>query len=105
MTENKDERVIAEIPIPGRSAGPIIQDIKTKQAVKRTINATFTVSTGIVDFTYLTGLKASGMDYIDDVSGIPSGTENTNFWKTGFSHSLDLKQGKYNISVTYVEDN
>ena len=105
MTENKDERVIAEIPIPGRSAGPIIQDIKTKQAVKRTINATFTVSTGIVDFTYLTGLKASGMDYIDDVSGIPSGTENTNFWKTGFSHSLDLKQGKYNISVAYVEDN
>jgi len=105
MTENRDERVIAEIAVPGRSSGPIIQDIKTKQSVKRTINANFVLGSGITDFTYMPGLKASGLDYIADVAGIPSGSENTNFWKTSFSHNLDLKQGKYNITVSYVEDN
>lgn len=105
MSSNEDERVIAEIAIPGRALGPIIQDIQTKQSVKRSINAIFSIATGITTFSSMPGLKTSGLNYIESVNGIPAGTENSSFWKTSFSHNLDLKQGKYSISVTYVEDN
>ena len=105
MSKNEDERVVAEVGIPGRAAGPLIQDIKTIQSVKRTISANFVLASGFSSFSHLPGLKASGFTFLSGVSALPTGTENTSFWKTGFSHTMDISGGKYSMNINYVEDN
>lgn len=103
VTKNEDERIVAEVGIPGRAAGPIIQDIKTKQSQKRSINASFITSSGNVGFGIMAGLKSSGMSYLAGISATPTGTQNTQYWMTGFSHNYDISNGKYSMDINYTE--
>jgi hypothetical protein len=103
MSKNNNERIIAEIGIPGRTAGPIIQDIKTKQAKKRSVNASFLLGVSGYDFSIIEDLRSSGLTYLNDIKATPTGTENTHFWMTGFSHNLDISNGKYSIDANYTE--
>ena len=103
VTKNEDERVVAEVGIPGRASGPIIQDIKTKQSQKRSVNASFITSSGNVGFGAMAGLKSSGMTYLANISATPTGTQNTQYWMTGFSHNYDISNGKYSMDINYTE--
>lgn len=103
VNKNEDERVVAEIGIPGRAAGPIIQDIKTKQTQKRSVNANFSTVTGYTSFNIMPGLKLSGLNYLENIKATPTGTDNINYWMTGFSHNLDISNGKYSMDINYTE--
>jgi hypothetical protein len=103
VAKNQNERVVAEIGIPGRAAGPIIQDIKTKQTQKRSVNASFLLSASGANFSIMEALRGSGIGYLSAIGAIPTGTENTQFWQTGFSHNLDISNGKYSIDANFTE--
>lgn len=104
VTKNEDERVIAEIPIPGRSGGPVIQDIKTRQTNKKSVSANFILTNKTSTFNIMPDLKVSGIQFLSDIGAISTGvSENTNFWKTGFSHNLDIIGGRYTMNFNYVE--
>jgi hypothetical protein len=103
MSQNVDERVIAEVPVPGRTSGPVIQDIKTKQTIKRNVNANFTLSQSGSSFTLMSGYKASGLTFLGNLGAIPGGSNNTDYWQTSFSHSLDIIGGRYSMNIGYVE--
>lgn len=103
VAKNQNERVVAEIGIPGRAAGPIIQDIKTKQTQKRSVNASFLLSASGANFSIMEALRGSGIGYLSAIGAIPTGTENTQFWQTGFSHNLDISNGRYSIDANFTE--
>lgn len=103
VSKNSEERVIAEVPIPGRTNGPIIQDIKTKQTKKRSVTANFTLSSSGANFIQMDDYKTSGTSFLTSLGAVPSGTENIHHWKTSFSHNLDIIGGRYSMNIGYVE--
>jgi hypothetical protein len=103
MSQNNEERVIAEVQVPGRSDGPVIQDIKTKQTKKRNVSANFILSQSGSTFDIMPGLKSSGMTFLGNLGATPTGTGNADYWQTSFSHNLDIVGGRYSINVGYVE--
>lgn len=103
VTQNNEERVIAEVSVPGRAAGPVIQDIKTKQSVKRNVAANFTLSQSGSTFLEMPGLKSSGLTFLGNLGALPAGTGNSDYWQTSFSHNLDIVGGRYSMNIGYVE--
>ena len=103
VSKNIDERVIAEIAIPGRVEGPIIQDIVTRQTKKRSVSANFILSSSGTTFELMNGYKTSGFVFLGALGAIPTGTANSDHWQTSFSHNLDIIAGKYSMNIGYVE--
>lgn len=103
VSKNIDERVIAEIAIPGRVEGPIIQDIVTRQTKKRSVTANFILSSSGTTFDLMNGYKTSGFVFLGALGAVPTGTGNSDYWQTSFSHNLDIIAGKYSMNIGYVE--
>jgi len=103
VSKNIDERVIAEIAIPGRAEGPIIQDIVTRQTKKRSVTANFILSSSGTTFDLMNGYKTSGFIFLGTLGATPTGTGNSDYWQTSFSHNLDIIAGKYSMNIGYVE--
>jgi hypothetical protein len=103
VTENRKENVIAEIPIPGRAIGPIIQDIKTTNTVKRTLSANFVVSTGVYGlYDKISAYRAGAVTTLQDLKVFPTGTQSTHYFISSFNESLDVSKGNYGMNVTFV---
>ena len=103
VTENRKENVIAEIPIPGRAIGPIIQDIKTTNTVKRTLSANFVVSTGVYGlYDKISAYRSGAVTTLQDLKVFPTGTQGTDHWVSSFNESLDVSKGNYGMNITFV---
>ena len=104
VSENRRENVIAEIPIPGKSTGPVIQDINTTNTVKRNINANFTIATGLAGvYANIDDYRSSARDFLKTTLGIyPTGTQGTHFWISNFSESVDVSKGTYVFNATVL---
>ena len=104
VSENRRENVIAEIPIPGKSTGPVIQDINTTNTVKRNITANFVLGTGNYgDYTKIGDFRASAKSFLVTTVGVyPPGTQGTDFWVSSFNESLDVSKGTYVFNTTLV---
>lgn len=103
VSETRKENVIAEIPIPGRSTGPIIQNINTTNTVKRTINSSFVLKSGVDgDFSSKATYRSNAKSIMTTANVWPTGTQGTDFWVTSFAESLDVNRGIYSINATVV---
>lgn len=104
VSENRRENVIAEIPIPGKSTGPVIQDINTTNTVKRNINATFVIGTGTIGvYSKIDDYRSSAKTVLKDTLGIyPTGTQGTHFWISNFSETVDVSKGTYVFNTTVL---
>lgn len=104
VSENRRENVIAEIPIPGKLTGPVIQDINTTNTVKRNINATFVIGTGTIGMYGSIGdYRSSAKDVLKTTLGIyPTGTQGTHYWVSSFNESVDISKGTYVFNTTLI---
>ena len=113
ISENHDEQVIAAIPIPGRSKGPIIQNIGTTTLKVKNINGSFIL--------FPSGSHTAGglglwkMSQIDEIRGevisllsnepynILETGQTSGWWVTSWNDSLDTLKGVYttNMSITF----
>lgn len=107
ITDNFDEQVIAVIPILGRAAGPILQNINTKKETTRQLSIdvvmpTIAFGTGIVDvrtalFANRPTVQVSGIIQAAD----PSGQGFTSY-QVGNSESWTPKTGHYTRQISWV---
>ena len=95
ITENTKENSIVEIPIIGRAAGPVIQNLFTTNTKKTSISASFSLSTNVVRTTP-SELRASAKGVLTGAGIEPSG------FVTSFSDSVDVFNGRYTYNITYV---
>ena len=84
--------------MPGRTAGPVIQDLGTKSvaSVTITIDATVKVNNGTSTVSYDT-LRTKCANQI--IKYVPSSAEL--YWITNDGEGWDPWTGKYNRAVTY----
>ena len=89
---------VAALDVPGRDAGPVIQDLGTKSVASVTIgvDATVKVSGGVSSVTYDTLRSKAALQiqkYIPSAASL--------FWITSDTENWDPWTGKYTRSVTY----
>ena len=104
ITVNTKENSIVEIPIIGRAAGPVIQNLFTTNTKKTSISASFALSTNAVR-TSPSQLRASAKDVLVGAGIQPTGAaaSGTNsYFVTSFSDSVDVFNGRYTYNITYV---
>ena len=103
VSQNTKENFVAEIPVPGRTAGPVIQDIKTTNTTKRNISASFVVGTGTkADFDDVEEYRNSAKTLLTTLNVYPSTTQGESFWVTSFNESLDIFKGTYSFNATIL---
>lgn len=103
VTKNENERLIAEVAVPGRTTGPVIQDITTFQSKKRSVSANFILAESGANFGIMNGLKATGVSFLQSLLAVPTGSDNSDFWLTSFNHNLDIVAGRYSMNFSYTE--
>lgn len=99
ITVNTKENSIVEIPIIGRSAGPVIQNLFTTNTKKTSISASFALSSNAVQSS-TSDLRTSAKGVLVGAGIQPTGT--TNYFVTSFSDSVDVFNGRYTYNITYV---
>jgi len=103
VSQNTKENFVAEIPVPGRTTGPVIQDIKTTNTTKRNISASFVVGTGTkADFDDVEKYRNSAKTLLTTLNVYPSTTQGEGFWVTSFNESLDIFKGTYSFNATIL---
>jgi hypothetical protein len=103
LSQNTKENFVAEIPVPGRTAGPVIQDIKTTNTTKRNISASFVVGTGTkADFDDVEKYRNSAKTLLTTLNVYPNTTQGEGFWVTSFNESLDIFKGTYSFNATIL---
>jgi hypothetical protein len=103
VSQNTKENFVAEIPVPGRTTGPVIQDIKTTNTTKRNISANFVIGTGLkADFQTIGTYRSNAKTVLSAIDVYPTGTQGSNFWLTSFSESLDIFKGTYSFNATIL---
>lgn len=104
IEETWPQDVIAIQIIPGRSSGPIIQNIGTKTEYRRAINVTLTMypkSGGYWNFTDRSTPRDIASGYI--ASGVLDlGVNGSGWFLTGKSENWDWKNGLFSTSVNVV---
>lgn len=109
ITVTNDDRgdVFAMVPVLGRQAGPILQDIGSKTAATRGLNIELVMGPSTIDSSSQASLRASLVDgspinLIGDIvqAVIPTGTQ---VYSSQPQHSWDAKTGRfsYNQNWTY----
>jgi len=114
ISENHDEQVVASIPIPGRTKGPIVQNIGTTKLKVKNVNGSFIL---LPEGDYTTdGLGLWKMSQIDKIRGevidlissepyniLGAGSQGTDWWVTAWNDSMDTLKGVYttNMSITF----
>ena len=97
VLDNYDEDVIAIIPIPGRQAGPIIQDINTKQEKSRslTIELAMPLPSGSISERLTQKPDVSAIsDSVKPTGSIVKQVQNQESW--------DLNNGRYNLNRAWT---
>lgn len=103
VNQNTKENFVAEIPVPGRTTGPVIQDIKTTNTTKRNISANFVIGTGLkADFESISNYRSKAKTLLTTIKVYPTGTQGTDFWLTSFNESLDVFKGTYAFNATIL---
>lgn len=103
VSQNTKENFVAEIPVPGRTTGPVIQDIKTTNTTKRNISANFVIGTGLkAEFSAISDYRDDAKDILGDIGVYPSTAQGTDFWVTSFSETLDIFKGTYAFNATIL---
>jgi hypothetical protein len=101
VSQNTKENFVAEIPVPGRTAGPVIQDIKTTNTTKRNISASFVIGTGTkADFDSVETYRTQAKTVLGTLKVYPTGTQGTHYWLTSFNESVDIFKGTYSFNAT-----
>lgn len=101
VNQNTKENFVAEIPVPGRTTGPVIQDIKTTNTTKRNISASFVIGTGTkADFDSVATYRNNAKTLLSTIKVFPTGTQGTHYWLTSFNESLDIFKGTYSFNAT-----
>jgi len=114
ISENHDEQVIAAIPIPGRSKGPIIQNIGTTKLKVKNINGSFVLfpsgsyPSGGLGLWKMSQIDEIRSEVISLISSEPynilgTGGQTSGWWVTSWSDSLDTLKGVYttNMSIAF----
>jgi hypothetical protein len=101
VSQNTKENFVAEIPVPGRAAGPVIQDIKTTNTTKRNISASFVIGTGTkANFDSVETYRTQAKTVLETLKIYPTGTQGTHYWLTSFNESVDIFKGTYSFNAT-----
>ncbi len=101
VDQNTKENFVAEIPVPGRTTGPVIQDIKTTNTTKRNISASFVIGTGTkANFNSVATYRSNAKTLLTTINVFPTGTQGTHYWLTSFNESLDIFKGTYSFNAT-----
>lgn len=119
MSENNHEKELAVIPVPGRSNGPIIQNLGTQTLRRRTVSAVFSLiasnptpgTNGNWTKNDLNGANGLRQEAIKILNGttqngiyniLPDGVEGTDWWLTSFSDGLDFTNQIYKIDAVFT---
>ena len=114
ISENHDEQVVASIPIPGRTKGPIVQNIGTTKLKVKNVNGSFILfpsgghTTGGLGLWKMSQIDKIRGEVIDLISSEPynilgTGSQGTDWWVTAWNDSMDTLKGVYttNMSITF----
>jgi len=110
VSDKHDNNKIAVIPILGRSDGPIIQNLNTTDAYKRSITGSFILkSTGGPleggapwKFTDLNTIRVAAVDVIQSNPAQLLGGGSDTYYIEDWSDGLDVFSGTYDINLTLV---
>lgn len=97
VLDNNDEDVIAIIPIPGRQAGPIIQDMNTKQEKSRSLTIELVMplpSGSIIDRLSQKPNVSSISDSVKPTGSLVKQVQNQESW--------DINNGRYNLNRSWT---
>ena len=114
ITQNTAVQTIAAIPILGRTNGPIIQNINTPSSRTVSVSANFvlrtngkytTAGSALRKYTSSdTELRAEAMDILGaEPFNIFSGDQETDYFITSFSDTINPLSGSYNLSMNILE--
>ena len=97
VLDNYDEDIIAIIPIPGRQAGPIIQDINTKQEKSRSLSIELVMPLP-------SGSISDRMNQKPDVTSISNSVKPTGsiVKQVQNQESWDINNGRYNLNRAWT---
>jgi hypothetical protein len=110
-SDSHDDNKVAIINIPGRSGGPIIQDLKTTSVLTRSITGSFSLkNSGTAleggrpwPWSSLGDIRVAAMDVIEKEPARLLGSEaGTDYFVQSWSDSLDLTGGRYEISLSLI---
>lgn len=94
------------IPIPGRTNGPIIQDIATRPNIQRTVNATLylTPQTGGWNYSHIETARTALNSLIlhADVQALYNYSSGMTLYLIGKKDVFDPRRGMYQATLTYL---
>jgi len=103
VTDNMGGRVFAIQIIPGRAAGPILQDIATRSERRRNINLSLALyPSGNTFWTFgdLEQIRSLASGIVDDA--FPTGTQNSTWFIQNDNDTWNWKNGVYNRQLDIV---
>ena len=110
VSDTHDNNKVAIIPILGRAAGPIIQDLNTTDVLKRTISGTFILknnknsmnSGNPYQANDINAIRIAAVNVMEaQPAGLFGGTDDT-YYVENWTDGLDIFSGTYDVSMTLI---